>query len=315
MSQPEPHESTTSLTYEQVAAAAENLVHRGAEPSLQRVCEHLGGGSPSRIQRHLSAWRAARPEPVPPTPRLPEDLIQALERELAEQVASARGPGEQAAEEARGDATTLAEVGEALERRLAELEKRLQDSEAARDAAVSRRDALKAEVEQLTTELGSERRSGREHHVSLIETRQQVTMLKEQLESAQQARLDAERQVRAADEERVKALRSQAVAETQRDSALGQAAEKTDQLAQLQRELQGERTRQRQEVAELRAEHKERLDAAERARQDALKQAQEATQRATKAEIRAEALQATQTALKSRMDALQVQQRQRSAKR
>ncbi len=37
-----------------VAAAAENLEQRGAEPTLQRVLELLGTGSPNIAQRHLS---------------------------------------------------------------------------------------------------------------------------------------------------------------------------------------------------------------------------------------------------------------------
>src|SRR5690554_6600608 len=113
------------ITFEQVAAAAENFEGRGAEPTLQRVCAHLGGGSPHRIQRHPSAWRAGR-EPAPlPAPRLPEALIEALERELAQQASAALARGEQLAEEARADAASLAELGEALEQRLAEQESRL----------------------------------------------------------------------------------------------------------------------------------------------------------------------------------------------
>ncbi|MCA1769660.1 MAG: DNA-binding protein [Halomonas sp.] len=303
---------TAGISYEQVAAAAENLEGRGAEPTLQRVCEHLGAGSPNRIQRHLSAWRAARPAPAPPTPRLPESLIGALEEELARHASAALSRGEQLAEEARSDAASLAELGETMEQRLAELETRAVTAESAAEQALARRDELQTGFNELRENLGSEQREARTHREALLQTRQQVEMLREQLEEAVQARLAAERQTRDADAERIKAERSQAVAETQRDSALVQVREKTEQHAELQKELQAERARQRQEIAELRSEQKQRADAMERARHEALKQAQEAAQRASKAEIRAEALQATQAALKSRMDAMQVQQRQRS---
>lgn len=302
------------ISFEQVAAAAENLEGRGAEPTLQRVCEHLGAGSPHRIQRHLSAWRRARPAPDPPAPRLPAALIEALEEQLAKHASTALARGEQLAEEARGDATTLAELNETLEQRLADLEVRLTSTESAAEQARSRRDELQAGVGELRESLEREQREARTHREALLQARQQVEMLREQLEEAVQARHAAERQARDADAERIKAERSQAVAETQRDSALTQMREKVEQTAELHKEMQAERARQRLEVAEMRSEQKQRLDALERARHEAQKQAQEAAQRASKAEIRAEALQATQAALKSRMDALQVQQRQRGSR-
>jgi hypothetical protein len=302
------------IPYAQVAAAAENLEGRGAEPTLQRVCEHLGGGSPNLIQRHLASWRAAREAPAPPSPRLPKALFEAFERELAQQVGAAFTAGEQRIEEARADAATLAELGETLEQRVAEQEARLAVAEQAAREAHSRREVLQEELSQVRESLEGERREARTSREALLQTRQQVEMLREQLEEAVQARLAAERQARDADAERIRAERSQAVAETQRDSALAQVREKAELHAGLHKELQAERARHRQEVAEMRAEQKQRLDAMERARQEAQKQAQEAAQRAAKAEIRAEALQATQAALKSRLDTLQVQQRQRGSR-
>lgn len=302
---------TSSPTYEQIVAAAENLEHRGAEPTLRRVLELLGTGSPNIAQRHLSAWRDARSASELPTPRLPAALIDALERELAMHAESGLSQGQQLADEARADATTLAEIGEALERRNLELEQRLEQAECQGRMADERCNALQAERDGLRDDLESEQQRHRQTQQALVEHRQQVTLLREQLEEAQQARLAAEREGRTIEEERIKAERAQAVAESQRDGALEQAREKTEQITQLKQELQEERARQRQELTEMRAEQKARLDTVERARQEAQKLAQEAAQRATKAEIRAEALQATQSALKSRMDAMQIQQRQR----
>ncbi|QTF91531.1 DNA-binding protein [Halomonas sp. BM-2019] len=291
------------MPYPQVAAAAENLEGRGADPTLQRVCKHLGGGSPNLIQRHLATWRASREAPAPPSPRLPKVLIEALERELVQQASAAYTSRERQIEEAQADATTLAELGEALERRVAEQEAQLAVAEQTAREAQAQRDDLQEERAQV-----------RENLEGVLQSRQQVEMLREQLEEAVQARLAAERQARDADAERIKAERGQAVAETQRDSVLAQVREKAELHAGLHKELQAERARHRQEVAELRAEQKQRFDALERARHEAQKQAQEAAQRAAKTEIRAEALQATQAALKSRLDALQVQQRQRGSR-
>lgn len=303
--------ATSSLTYEQVVAAAENLDHRGAEPTLQRVLELLGTGSPNLVQRHLSAWRDARPAPEPPAPRLPAALVEALERELTMHAESGLSEGQQLADEARADATTLAEIGEALEKRNLELEQRLEQAERQGRMADERCNALQVERDDLRDDLEGEQQRHRQTQQALVEQRQQGTLLRDQLEEAQQARLAAEREGRTIEEKRIKAERAQAVAESQRDGALEQAREKTEQIIQLKQEMQEERARQRQEVTEMRAEQKARLDTVERDRQEAQKHAQEAAQRATKAEIRVEALQATQSALKSRMDAMQVQQRQR----
>ncbi|WP_246221825.1 DNA-binding protein, partial [Marichromatium bheemlicum] len=46
------------ITYKEVAAAAEALTEQGETPSIKRVRDHLGTGSPNTIHRHLSAWRA-----------------------------------------------------------------------------------------------------------------------------------------------------------------------------------------------------------------------------------------------------------------
>ncbi|WP_340367478.1 DNA-binding protein, partial [Marinobacter azerbaijanicus] len=43
----------TGITYEQVATVADALVGQGEKPSIQRIREQLGTGSPNTIHRHL----------------------------------------------------------------------------------------------------------------------------------------------------------------------------------------------------------------------------------------------------------------------
>ena len=49
------------VTYDEVAAIADQIVAGGAEPTIRNVRDRLGRGSYSTIHRHLTAWRDARP--------------------------------------------------------------------------------------------------------------------------------------------------------------------------------------------------------------------------------------------------------------
>ncbi|MCG6659602.1 hypothetical protein HOP52_17770 [Halomonas campisalis] len=300
------------ITYEQVAAAAENLTAKGIPLTLQRIGEHLGGGSPHAIQRHLAEWRAKQPPAKRPAPKLPDTLLAALTDELQRQTQAAHSEADQAIQEARSDATALAELGEGLEARAEQLARRLSVAEEALERAKAERDGLRTERDELEHELEHERQTHQKVREQGIKAQQQVEMLTAQLEEARQARLVAERATQTAQTALTKAERSQAVAEVQRDAALEQARDRARQVEQHRQALQAEQTRQRKEIDDLRAGQKARLEDVERARKEAMEQAQKATQRASKAEIRAEALEATLAALKSRLDALQVQQRQQS---
>ncbi len=50
------------VTSEQVSAVADALIGEGKQATIRAVRERLGDrGSPNTIQKHLSAWRDARP--------------------------------------------------------------------------------------------------------------------------------------------------------------------------------------------------------------------------------------------------------------
>jgi hypothetical protein len=59
-----------SITYQQVADAAEALQAEGIHPSARSIRERLGSGSMGTIQRFLNEWKATLPaaDPVPPAP-------------------------------------------------------------------------------------------------------------------------------------------------------------------------------------------------------------------------------------------------------
>ena len=60
------------VTAESVAAACEAIVTEGERPTVARVTETLGGGSPNKILPLLNAWKdaqrqGAQPAPAPPS--------------------------------------------------------------------------------------------------------------------------------------------------------------------------------------------------------------------------------------------------------
>jgi len=104
------------VTYEQVSAVAEELTAKGLQPTIRLVREWLGDrGSPNTIQRHLSAWREARPAVGSTVLELPSALSVAIAAEISRAAAQARSEIEGQLAQAQLEAADLAMAGEALE--------------------------------------------------------------------------------------------------------------------------------------------------------------------------------------------------------
>ncbi len=103
------------ITFEQVAAVADAMVGAGQAPTINGVRDTLGTGSPNTVHKHLTAWRAARPQAVAAAVELPAELVNALGAEITRAAAKARGEIEGALVQAQAEASELATVGEALE--------------------------------------------------------------------------------------------------------------------------------------------------------------------------------------------------------
>ena len=103
------------ITAAHVAAAAEALHAEGQQPTIRGVRERLGDtGSPNTIQRHLAAWRKARPAAAPGQ-ELPPALAAAIAAELAGAATAAREAAQADIDQAQAEAAELAAAGEALE--------------------------------------------------------------------------------------------------------------------------------------------------------------------------------------------------------
>jgi hypothetical protein len=151
-----------TITYQQVAAAAEALQAEGIHPSARSIRERLGSGSMGTIQRFLNEWKAtvsvavpspSAPEPVPVTPEpasqervpapLPEpanmpDADHALQTQLAE--AQSRWAA------AQEELTQLRELSERQRQQLLWTKTQL-------DGALAARAFAEAQVKELETRL------------------------------------------------------------------------------------------------------------------------------------------------------------------
>ena len=104
------------VTSEQVSAVADALIGEGKQATIRAVRERLGDrGSPNTIQKHLSAWRDARPMAAAAALELPQALAAAIAAEIGRAAAQARAEIEGRLVEVQTEAADLAMTGESLE--------------------------------------------------------------------------------------------------------------------------------------------------------------------------------------------------------
>ena len=104
------------VTSEQVSAVADALIGEGKQATIRAVRERLGDrGSPNTIQKHLSAWRDARPMAAAAALELPQTLAAAIAAEIGRAAAQARAEIEGRLVEVQTEAADLAMTGESLE--------------------------------------------------------------------------------------------------------------------------------------------------------------------------------------------------------
>ncbi len=104
------------VTSEQVSAVADALIGEGKQATIRAVRERLGDrGSPNTIQKHLSAWRDARPMAAAAALELPQALAAAIAAEIGRAAAQARAEIEERLVEVQTEAADLALTGESLE--------------------------------------------------------------------------------------------------------------------------------------------------------------------------------------------------------
>ena len=164
------------VTSEQVSAVADALIGEGKQATIRAVRERLGDrGSPNTIQKHLSAWRDARPMAAAAALELPQTLAAAIAAEIGRAAAQARAEIEGRLVEVQTEAADLAMTGESLE---------------------DERDSLIAQMAVLTTERDTLAGKAAQQAADLVELTGRVEREQQAAESARvelaTARLRAE---------------------------------------------------------------------------------------------------------------------------
>jgi len=136
------------ITYEQVAAAADELVSDGVQPTIKAVRERLGTGSPNTIHAHMSAWRDTRQAGTKKTTAIPQTLITAIATEIDKATEQARAEMQEQLMQAQNEATELARVGRMLEIEIESLKNQMA-------LITTERDTLKGKVDAQTETIAS----------------------------------------------------------------------------------------------------------------------------------------------------------------
>ena len=228
----------SGIRYEEVQEAAETLLGRGLNPTIQRVRELLGTGSNTTISEHLKHWQqqlAESPKAVLP-PAVPETVMTALESFWKIAIHQA----EAAFEEQRAVAAQAVAT-----------------AEQARDAAVAGERQAQTTADDLSRQLDAVTLSARQLADQLLvaqERRAAAEIAIDAAEQRTQAAIDASAQIRAETEARVAHL----------ETSLQQLrADMSNQQVQAQQRIDDER--QRAEANETRLMHLLEQDRAEQA--------------------------------------------------
>ena len=262
------------ITYDEVIAAIDALLASGEEPTIQRIREHLGTGSPNTIHRHLVTWRASRPVEQRKAPELPAELQAALVKEIERQAAEARTDVERSLVEAQKEAATLAKAGEELEELNGTLEEQNEALAAEKERQAALANERHDEIEELKINLDRERKAAEEARIQVAQGRNKIEALDKQADELRAKLTDAAAEAKSAQAAQVVAEKTAAVAEARLESEKATTADLRERLAASQADLQANVqsvTKAQAEVTDFREQaHQERhvRTAAERDRDD-----------------------------------------------
>lgn len=273
------------VTYDQVQAAADELVADNKKPTIDAVRAQLGTGSPNTIHRHLTQWREAQTPAERPAPKLSDGLLQYMADEVQRATAAARAEAEQRANDAQAAADRLSKTGETLEQERDDAQAAQVTAESERDKAAAERDAKQQEIDRLHNDLENERQTSESKRTELAqalnkvenlekqtgELREQIQLEKQSREAAEQRATDAEKHA-ATLAERVESRDEMIMSlRTERDNA-------TNDSEQLRTALDTERDARSKAEANAKAAQ-ERANASDKAASDAQDRANNAETR------------------------------------
>lgn len=291
------------VTSEQVSAVADALIGEGKQATIRAVRERLGDrGSPNTIQKHLSAWRDARPMAAAAALELPQTLAAAIAAEIGRAAAQARAEIEGRLVEVQTEAADLALTGESLEDERDSLIAQMAVLTTERDTLAGKAAQQAADLAELTGRVEREQQAAEAARVELATARLRAEGLTErhaaQGKEVEQLRaaVEDERKGRIAAEQAaaVLAARLEASAElvVRAESRAELAERQADQVTQDVRKAHAEREDARNLASQAR-EQGARLSGqvdmlqAESKRRDAVEAAQHAENERLRVELEA----------------------------
>ena len=165
------------ITYNEVIAAIDSIIANGEEPTIQRIRESLGTGSPNTIHKHLAAWRGSRPVETRQAPVLPADLQAALIKEIERQASEERSAVEKILLETQNEVATLAKTGEDLEEMNSELQAQNEKLTAERDRQTTLAIERQREIESMKADLEKERKASEKAHIEIALNQNKIEVL------------------------------------------------------------------------------------------------------------------------------------------
>ena len=267
------------ISYQEVAAAADSIVAAGENPTIQRVRDALGTGSPNTIHKHLTAWRNAAPVLERKAPELPADLQAAIVRELERQAAESRSELEKQLVQAQAEAAELASAGEQLETDMDALSERNQalSDECQRLGALA--NERHDEIESLKAELERERKGAEEARILVAQERNKNEILDARIIEQHGELVEANMELKKALAAAVAAEKEVAVAEAKLEAERATAADLRQRLADMQTQAKADAERHEQALKAIQVqarsdadEHTKALNAANGELMTALKQ-------------------------------------------
>ena len=248
----------STITLEQVAAAAAELIASGAKPTLRAVRESLGTGSMGTIARMLQAWKGSQERTAVAELALPPALQRAILDFMQSELAAARAPLVAELADTQATAADLAAENERQTDDLAECGRQIEAHAAAQATAEGKAQQLaeqlavaqaqaQAAADQAARQLAQERASAEAARTELAKAQlrlEDVPRTKAELADVRDE-LAAERAGREAGEKRA------VVAEAQRDALAAQLAEAKAAAQTLAAQLEKAQARAEQLSADL----------------------------------------------------------------
>lgn len=185
------------VTYDDVAAAAEQLAATGASPTVKAIRSILGSGSSTTILRELQAWKASKENPSERL-ELSPSIANAIAGEIERVSAAVRAECEREIEELQNNLADVAAEAEELTAQVSELSGTLDSERSDNLQLLGRAEELEREVARQRDEITHAR-----HTLDEALTRAAVVpSLEKQLQDAlsrlekeHAARIDAEKKL------------------------------------------------------------------------------------------------------------------------